>query len=240
MPKEVRFTYQHDGCWLQETTARHPEIVMVASSMYLVGEDVFTNLAVHGPPGAIRAVQEEWSHDPRLHKVSVLSTAKGTAVFHIGYRSDRSIVRHVLEHAPVSVGATRHAQGKEYHHVIGEAGDLDGLLKALAERGTVQVTSLREADESEPPSSPLARLTDQESESLLAAYLGGYFQWPRRTSADDLAKGIGVSHTAFLNRLRQAETKVMEDLMAEVARREPGRLEAARSRASRRAKLQAP
>jgi predicted DNA binding protein len=235
VPKEARFTYQHNGCWLQETTARHPSIVLVASALYVVGDDVYGNVAVHGPPAIVSAIEREWRADSRLHKVQVVQAGHGSTLFHIGYRSNHSIVRHVLEHTPVSVGPTRHAQGVEYHQVIGEPSDLQALLRTLGERGTLQLTALRDIGEPERDvAAPLQGLTPSESEALLTAYLGGYFRWPRERTADELAADLGLSHTAFLNRLRQAESKIVERTMQDLARVEPGVLEAARTRQAAR------
>jgi len=239
MPKEVRFTFQHDGCWLQETTERHPDIVMVASGMYQVEADVYASLAVHGTKATIDRIRAEWQEDGRILKVDLLQQTAQGAFFHVGYRSPKSMFRHVLAHTPLSIGVTRHAQGKEYHHVIGDAADLDALLKELSRIGTLQVTALRDAGAADLVPER-QRLSGPETDALLFAHLGGYYERPRRRSAQDLAKEMGISHTAFLNRLRQAEAKILTDHVQAIAKAEPGRMEAVRKRhdASRRGPLQ--
>jgi predicted DNA binding protein len=42
------------------------------------------------------------------------------------------------------------------------------------------------------------------------AYYGGYFEWPRDSSASDVASSMGVSQPTFSNHLRGAERKLLE------------------------------
>ncbi|WP_372909531.1 MEDS domain-containing protein [Salinigranum sp.] len=54
------------------------------------------------------------------------------------------------------------------------------------------------------------RLTDRQFEALRLAYYGGYFEWPRDSSASDVASSMGVSQPTFSNHLRGAERKLLE------------------------------
>lgn len=233
MLKDVRFRYQHDGCWLQETTERHPSLLMVASAVYMVGDEVHMNVTVHAPDAAtVAAAQAEWMRDPRIKKVTQLSEGPRGARFHVAYASPHSIYVHILQHTPVALGAIRFAQGVEHYQITGESPDLQELLKVLGEKGKVDVLSIREATEveEEPQQSPLAGLTDKQVEALVLAHLEGYYQWPRVRSASDLAENLGLSSSAFLDHLRHAEAKLIGSIMSDLSLREPGRIEAIRSR----------
>lgn len=53
-------------------------------------------------------------------------------------------------------------------------------------------------------------LTDEQYEALVAAIEHGYFQIPRRTSLQDLAAELGISHQALSERLRRAFATLVE------------------------------
>ena len=52
-------------------------------------------------------------------------------------------------------------------------------------------------------------LTDRQRASLEAAYLAGFFEWPRNSSGQDLAASMGVAPATFHQHLRAAERKLL-------------------------------
>ncbi|ELZ59498.1 MULTISPECIES: bacterio-opsin activator domain-containing protein [unclassified Haloferax] len=55
----------------------------------------------------------------------------------------------------------------------------------------------------------VARLTDKQESVLRAAYLAGYFEWPRGSTAEDLADSIDISSPTLHQHLRTAQQKLM-------------------------------
>ena len=53
------------------------------------------------------------------------------------------------------------------------------------------------------------RLTDRQRSVLQAAYHAGYFDWPRGSTAEDLADSIGVSSPTLHNHLRRGQRKLL-------------------------------
>jgi hypothetical protein len=53
------------------------------------------------------------------------------------------------------------------------------------------------------------RLTDKQRSALRAAYLAGYFEWPRGSTAEEVADSLGVSSPTLHNHLRKAEGKLL-------------------------------
>ncbi|AFZ72305.1 bacterio-opsin activator domain-containing protein [Natronobacterium gregoryi] len=51
-------------------------------------------------------------------------------------------------------------------------------------------------------------LTDRQFAALQRAYLGGYFEWPRPTTGEELAQSMDVSRPTFHEHLRSAEAKL--------------------------------
>ena len=234
MLKELRFRFRHDGCWLQETTERHPNVMLVASAIYMSGPDVHMNVTVHAPdPATVAEAAAHWARDPRIKKVTQIADSPRGARFHVAYSQPQSIYGHILQHTPVALGAIRFAQGAEHYQITGESPDLQDLLRVLEGKGEVQVVSIREVPdiEAEPTApSPTAGLTDKQVEALVLAHLEGYYQWPRSSSASDIAARLGLSSSAFLDHLRHAEAKLIGSVMSDLALREPGRIDAIRNR----------
>ncbi|MCU4718271.1 bacterio-opsin activator domain-containing protein [Halapricum hydrolyticum] len=58
-----------------------------------------------------------------------------------------------------------------------------------------------------------SELTDRQLEALRTAYLGGFFEWPRENTGEDIAELMGVSQTTFLQHLRTAQRKTFALLL---------------------------
>lgn len=54
-----------------------------------------------------------------------------------------------------------------------------------------------------------ADLTDRQRSSIEAAYFGGYFDWPRDRSGEDIAESLGVAPSTFHQHLRIAQKKIL-------------------------------
>ncbi|MFB6071108.1 MAG: bacterio-opsin activator domain-containing protein [Halanaeroarchaeum sp.] len=52
-------------------------------------------------------------------------------------------------------------------------------------------------------------LTPRQQTALTKAYVGGFFDWPRRIAGDDLADSMGITRSTFHQHLRAAEAKVI-------------------------------
>ena len=58
----------------------------------------------------------------------------------------------------------------------------------------------------------LESLTDRQLEVLEAAYRGGYFRWPRDSTAEEVAESLGISSPTLHKHLRRGEARVFEAL----------------------------
>jgi len=68
-------------------------------------------------------------------------------------------------------------------------------------------------------------LTDRQREVLVTAYLSGYFERPRETTAAELADRLGISSSTFAQHLRVAQRKVFDSLFDEGVLAAPTRIE---------------
>jgi predicted DNA binding protein len=55
-------------------------------------------------------------------------------------------------------------------------------------------------------------LSERQLESLKTAYYGGYFEWPRDSSTEDVADMLGVTHPTVSRHLREAQRKIFTRL----------------------------
>jgi predicted DNA binding protein len=57
------------------------------------------------------------------------------------------------------------------------------------------------------------RLTDKQRSVLETAYHAGYFEWPRASTAEDLADSMGVASPTLHNHLRKAQKTLLTSLL---------------------------
>ncbi|MFC7156323.1 bacterio-opsin activator domain-containing protein [Halomarina halobia] len=56
-------------------------------------------------------------------------------------------------------------------------------------------------------------LTDRQLSVLRAAYYAGYFEWPRESTAEELADSVGISSPTLHNHLRRAQQKLLTTVL---------------------------
>jgi DNA-binding CsgD family transcriptional regulator len=56
-------------------------------------------------------------------------------------------------------------------------------------------------------------LTDRQREILRAAYLAGYYEWPRDTNAEQLADTLDIASSTLHQHLRRAERNLLDKLL---------------------------
>ncbi|WP_435077904.1 bacterio-opsin activator domain-containing protein [Halococcus sp. AFM35] len=80
------------------------------------------------------------------------------------------------------------------------------LSKHTVERSLDDANARRSVEE---------RLTDKQRAALRAAYFAGYYDWPRRSTAEDIAASMGVSSPTLHNHLRKAQQKLLVGFLDE-------------------------
>jgi len=56
-------------------------------------------------------------------------------------------------------------------------------------------------------------LTDRQQEVLRSAYLAGYYEWPRDTTAEQLADQLDIASATLHQHLRRAERNLLDTLL---------------------------
>ncbi|WP_188977613.1 helix-turn-helix domain-containing protein [Halocalculus aciditolerans] len=118
----------------------------------------------------------------------------------------------------VVVPPITYAGGARVVHVLAlDAGDLADAYRALGERFDVDVLEKRERAPSLASRSPVppdVSLTPRQRAVFTAAYDGGYYEQPRRTTVAEIADGIGIDRRTAGEHLRKAEAKLVDAAVA--------------------------
>ncbi|WP_247007447.1 PAS domain S-box protein [Halorientalis litorea] len=85
---------------------------------------------------------------------------------------------------------------------------------------TVSLLSKQEGDHRQQPRKAacedvLDQLTDRQHAALAAAYFGGYYDWPRDSTAEEIADSLGVTPPTFHQHLRCAQEKAVRTLLGD-------------------------
>jgi len=68
------------------------------------------------------------------------------------------------------------------------------------------------AAETESPETAAERLTDRQRSALRAAFFAGYYDWPRASTAEEVADSMGIASATLHQHLRAAEGKLLSAL----------------------------
>ncbi len=110
-----------------------------------------------------------------------------------------------------------YADGWELYRVIAfSERDIKDLFKDLEPHGRVQIISRRSISEESmrdtflvSTSTLFGDLTEKQARALIRALDSGYYSFPRRENAGEIAERLGVPRTSFVDHLRKAENKVL-------------------------------
>lgn len=98
---------------------------------------------------------------------------------------------------------------------------LEDVIAAAREHGSVRlerattVTETPAGDSTRPRDRPDTALTKRQREAIVTAQAMGYFEVPRRADATAVADELGISKSAFLDRLKRAQSTLFADLFCE-------------------------
>ena len=86
---------------------------------------------------------------------------------------------------------------------------VDGITTVFPD---AEVRSYYQSDRGVPSEDAVpSELTEKQRQALLTAYYGGYFERPRRRTSDQLAEELEISRSTFLQHLRVAERKLLDE-----------------------------
>lgn len=106
--------------------------------------------------------------------------------------------------------------GWEYHRLVGfDDNDVRGLMKGLDKVGKTEILHKGTTDGTTDKAfllslgSLFGNLTEKQMKALLYAVENGYYEIPKRITADDLAEKLGQPRSTLEEHIRKAESKVV-------------------------------
>lgn len=97
--------------------------------------------------------------------------------------------------------------------------DAQQVVETVRDRHDADLTAHRERDRRFPDftarefrATLVGRLTGRQLETLRTAYAGGYFDWPRESTAEACASALGISQPTFNQHLRASQRKLLDSL----------------------------
>jgi predicted DNA binding protein len=151
------------------------------------------------------------------------SPAGGLIVAEVHVPAERSISRTLEAHHCVWLQPMRIEDGWEHYDAIAfgpSAAAEQDALDALATHGPTRVVKRRSIAPEDLTASLFLSLrpvvdapTDKQVEALVAAGRAGYYQSPRQATTAEVAAGMGLGRSAFEERLRGAENRLLNALL---------------------------
>lgn len=90
---------------------------------------------------------------------------------------------------------------------IAESKALKKLLNVIKPLGFIKNISFQKVGS--PEYSALSCLTERQKEIVLAAKKNGYYEFPRKVTAEELSEKLGISKATTIEHLRKAENRII-------------------------------
>ena len=200
----VEFRVTGDGCPLADAAAAVDAPIDAAPPLARSDGNTLLRFSTQDP-----AVGDVLDADDRIRYLHRSGDAGG---YTFRCLAKECCVVHRLIDRGFLVESIRYRDGTERHvgAVVGQS-VLQDVLETAGETVGVQLVRLTPiADDEEAPIVSRWNLTPGQAEALETAYGMGYFEVPRRNDATTVADELGVSKSAFLERLRRAEATLLE------------------------------
>ncbi|MFX1481837.1 MAG: helix-turn-helix domain-containing protein [Promethearchaeota archaeon] len=103
-------------------------------------------------------------------------------------------------------------EDRRVYSAIADQENMKKLLSAIALIGEVEKTSFHKATYG--VHGILSCLTARQKEILILAKKMGYYEYPRKTSSEELAQIVGISKASTIEHLRKAEVRIVNQILA--------------------------
>ncbi|MFW6449060.1 MAG: helix-turn-helix domain-containing protein [Halobacteriota archaeon] len=211
----VEIRIRGDGCPLADATAAAGADLEAAPP--LLRPDGFALVRASTPVATEAALTAALDGDDR---VRYLHRARGADAATYRFLSLAPCVVHDLTDAGLLVEALRYRDGEA--HITGSVVGstvLQGVLEAAGDRIGVSIERIHPLGP-EVSGSPERRfdLTPAQEEALAVAHELGYFSVPRGATAGEVADRLGISKSAFLERLRRGQAGLVGQAVGEFER----------------------
>jgi predicted DNA binding protein len=148
------------------------------------------------------------------------SATGGLLVAEVAVDDRRSISRTLEAHQCLWLQPMVLQDGWEHYDAISFGPSEQDALDALAKHGTTRVVKRRSIAPEDLTAALFLSLrpvldapTDKQAEALVAAGKAGYYRSPRQATTAEVARGLGLGRSAFEERLRGGENRVLNAVL---------------------------
>ncbi|MEF8842449.1 MAG: bacterio-opsin activator domain-containing protein [Haloarculaceae archaeon] len=214
---EVEFAIGPSDAWFTTVSERLGCTVTVGGVVPTEGGSLLEYVTVEGGP--TDAVRESLAGTPAVEEVRVLAHDGDRCSLECAVREDEAGLRVIAEYG-ASLRTARAVDGTGTITARFPAADpARDAATAIEERfDGAELLAKRVADVSE-RSAPtvrqrvVERLTDKQFSALRAAFLAGYYDYPRGTTAEDLAGSLDIAPSTLHQHLQAAQRKLLATVL---------------------------
>lgn len=205
----VEFRVTGDRCPLAEATRETGTAVEMNTPQFRRDENALLHFSAD--TGDADLLAEVLDRDDRVRYLHT-STVDGRVNFRC--LSKHPCIVHTLADAGFMVQSLRYNRGAEtYTGAVVGYDVLDGVLEAAGEAIGVTLKRIYPlGDEDDEAVAQRWGFTPAQETALRVAAEMGYFSYPRDASAQEVADELGISKSAFLERLRRGQDTLMRQL----------------------------
>lgn len=220
----------HPECWTIRVTERtnarlrghgaHTTAEGVVNGRFTVyGDDADAVNALIAETRESRLTQsvQEIQHTFRSQSDSITPPGNVTQEIFVEYDAANSIDEAFISRGFIYDGPTNIRDGSEEwslvaHHDRETVQDLFAEIRRDYD-AEIEVTRITPTSRAHAEDAPLMRqLSERQREIFEFARKNDYYQWPREATARELAAEVDISKTTFLEHLRKAEAKILNDI----------------------------
>jgi len=186
----------------------HDDVAVEFEAVVPVGERAGALFWVRGDPSV---PVEELESQAGVRSLTRLEASAGRSLYHGTFERAQGTIVSPLSNAAVSVlSGTGDGSGWQFRVLCRDRRSLSEFTERVTGQGVpVTLDRVSPYEDSRGES-----LSEKQVAAVLAAYDAGYFEVPRRTTVEDLAMGMGISDSAFSQRLRRGLRAVVAESVA--------------------------
>ena len=98
---------------------------------------------------------------------------------------------------------------------LGTSSQIRKHLENLSRQSRIKYRVAALTDARFPPNSPIGRLTDRQRKTLISAYKLGYYDVPRRITAEELAERLNLAKSTLSAHVRKAERRLLAEMLSD-------------------------
>lgn len=211
MPTVVRGSIPAEDLVLHHTLETIPDLEVECEQIISSGQQRMIPL-VRMRYADREAVEAALEADPTVRSATCLFAVEDECLYRMEWGENVQLVLEMLTNGQATVLDAHARDGRwRFRLLYPDRDHFSQTYEFADEHGvTLDISSIRDVDDD--PSGP-SGLTEPQYEALALAVRSGYYEVPKRTSLEEMADTLGVSHQALSERLRRATGELVKDAL---------------------------